>query len=196
MQLWALANQSKKGVMISHRNVIANVLQNDTLDRPYRDYLQKTNGDPRLVVLGLLPYSHIYGLVAVVHSSLYNGDKVVCLPKFEMKSYLTAIQTHKINVLFVVRFQISLIKIIYFSAHNNHFPKVPPIIILMTKNKALCDKFDLGSVTVLWTGAAPLGAETADDVHKLWPNWLLRQGYGKYLLPQNIFVQLPDFLQV
>lgn len=48
----------------------------------------------------------------------------------------------------------------------------------MAKNKATCDKFDLSSVTTVWTGAAPLGMETAEDMHRLWPHWLLRQGYG------------------
>ena len=91
--------------MISHRNVIANTLQLATFDKPYRDHVREmNNGDPRQVVLGLLPYSHIYGLVAVVHASIYNGDKLVCMPKFEMKSYLKAIQDHQINMLFVVCF--------------------------------------------------------------------------------------------
>lgn len=49
----------------------------------------------------------------------------------------------------------------------------------MAKNKNLLDKYDLSSVHTLWTGAAPLGAETADEVHGIWPQWLIRQGYGK-----------------
>lgn len=24
-----------------------------------------------------------------------------------------------------------------------------------------------------------MGAETAEDVHGIWPDWLIRQGYGK-----------------
>lgn len=49
----------------------------------------------------------------------------------------------------------------------------------MAKNKALCDKFDLSSVKMIFTGAAPLGAETAVELQEQWPNWFIRQGYGK-----------------
>lgn len=48
----------------------------------------------------------------------------------------------------------------------------------MTKNKAVVDKYDLSSVRAIFTGAAPLGAETADDLHKQRPTWKIRQGYG------------------
>jgi acyl-coenzyme A synthetase/AMP-(fatty) acid ligase len=57
--------------------------------------------------------------------------------------------------------------------------QVPPIIILMTKNKKILDKYDLSSVWSLFTGAAPLGAETAEDLLKIFPAWKIRQGYGK-----------------
>ena len=48
----------------------------------------------------------------------------------------------------------------------------------MTKNKKLCDNFDLGSVRVLFTGAAPLGMETAMAIQEQYPSWYIRQGYG------------------
>ena len=51
----------------------------------------------------------------------------------------------------------------------------------MVNNKPLLDKFDLSSVTSIFTGAAPLGAETAEDLQKQQPKWLIRQGYGKQL---------------
>ena len=48
----------------------------------------------------------------------------------------------------------------------------------MTKNKSLCDKYDLRSVRALFTGAAPLGGETAEDLQQQYPEWKIRQGYG------------------
>ena len=57
------------------------------------------------------------------------------------------------------------------------------MVITMTKNKELTQKYDLSCVTSVWTGAAPLGPETADAVCHIWPNWLVRQGYG--MLPVN-----------
>ncbi|KAF1836354.1 phenylacetyl-CoA ligase-like protein [Decorospora gaudefroyi] len=148
-----------KGVMISHRNVIANIMQIAAFEKPDRDKMindVRNQSDYTEMVLGLLPMSHIYGLVVVTHTSVYRGDGVVVLPKFEFDSFLQAIQDHKINSLFLV----------------------PPIIIAMTKNKPKLDQYDLSSVMALFTGAAPLGQETAEDLQKLFPSWKIRQGYG------------------
>lgn len=90
--------------MISHRNVIANVLQVYAFEKPNRDSRQEPGSKYSVteVVLGLLPQSHIYALVVVCHASTYRGDQVISLPKFEMGSYLNAIQRFKINQLFLV----------------------------------------------------------------------------------------------
>ncbi|CZT48477.1 probable phenylacetyl-CoA ligase [Rhynchosporium secalis] len=147
-----------KGVMISHRNVIANILQIGTFEKPTRD---KRPEDQRTEVgLGLLPLSHIYGLVVIAQASTYRGDGVIILPKFELQSFLKAIQTQRIETLYLV----------------------PPIIIQLAKNQSVCSKFDLSSVKAIFTGAAPLGAETAEDLQKIYPEWKIRQGYGN---PEN-----------
>ena len=128
----------------------------------YEQIYRETKKEPGTVsdyteaVLGLLPMSHIYGLVFVCHASLYRGDQVVVLPRFEFKSFLGVVQNFKINNLFLV----------------------PPIIINMVNNKALLDKYDLSSVETIFTGAAPLGKETAEDLNRIFPKWIIRQGYG------------------
>lgn len=50
----------------------------------------------------------------------------------------------------------------------------------MANNQQACSQVDLSSVRHIFTGAAPLGAETAADLHKIYPSWKIRQGYGKY----------------
>ena len=50
----------------------------------------------------------------------------------------------------------------------------------MNKNKNLVDKYDLSTVTQLFTGAAPLGPETSDTFSSLYPKILVRQAYGTY----------------
>jgi acyl-CoA synthetase (AMP-forming)/AMP-acid ligase II len=85
--------------MISHRNVISNVMQIGTFEKPVRD---KRSGDSTEVALGLLPLSHIYGLVVIAQASTYRGDGVIILPKFELQSYLNAIHTYKIQTLYLV----------------------------------------------------------------------------------------------
>ncbi|KAF2636326.1 acetyl-CoA synthetase-like protein [Massarina eburnea CBS 473.64] len=147
-----------KGVMISHRNVIANTMQIAAYEQKARDARRQpgTQSDYTESVLGLLPMSHIYGLVVICHASVYRGDQVVVLPKFEFEQTLGAIQKFKVNTLYLV----------------------PPIIIVMTKNKPILDKYDLSSVWAIFTGAAPLGQETANDLQKIYPSWRIRQGYG------------------
>ncbi len=143
-----------KGVMISHRNCIHNVLQISLHERQSRTLADGCTRQD--VTLGLLPVSHIYGLVVISLATTYRGDEVIVLPKFEMASYLQAIQKYKINTLFLV----------------------PPIVIAMIKNPEVCKKFDLSSVHAIFTGAAPLGAETAKEVVKQYPSCKVRQGYG------------------
>jgi acyl-CoA synthetase (AMP-forming)/AMP-acid ligase II len=87
--------------MISHRNVIANVLQIAAFEKPVRD--ARPVDSRTEVVLGLLPLSHIYGLVVIAQASTYRGDGVIILPKFELQTYLRAIQNYKIQTLFLVR---------------------------------------------------------------------------------------------
>lgn len=147
-----------KGVKISHRNVICNTMQNSVYDSKYRATLVPPGSKYGYQenALGLLPMSHIYGLVVVCHASLYNGDCVVVLPKFDFDGCMGAIQRFSINNLYLV----------------------PPIIIQMVNNKKKLDTFDLSSVTTIFTGAAPLGPETAEVLQKIYPSWKIRQGYG------------------
>jgi len=79
--------------MISHVNVIANVLQYITYESVGR---AKSKVDTQ-VCLGLLPFSHIYALVVIVHGGVFRGDGVIVLPKFELPMLLQAIQRFKIE---------------------------------------------------------------------------------------------------
>ncbi|KAL4738401.1 hypothetical protein BDV11DRAFT_215974 [Aspergillus similis] len=146
-----------KGVMIAHRNVIANVLQMTALEKSWRDARRNADGSYYSdVLLGLLPQSHIYGLVVICHAGTFRGDQVIVLPKFELRTCLAAVQRFKISVLFVV----------------------PPIIITMLRSPEVCAEYDLSSAVALLTGAAPLGQETALDFQKIYPKVAIRQAYG------------------
>ncbi|KAK8877251.1 acetyl-CoA synthetase-like protein [Apiospora arundinis] len=141
-----------KGVMVSHRNVIANMMQL----RWFESVGRRQKGVETQVALGVLPLSHIYGLIVVALSSIYRGDQVVILPKFELRGLLECTQRFKIN-------QLNL---------------VPPVIIQLLRNQPLCRKYDLSSVRYVYTGAAPLGAETHEEVLQAFPGWQIGQGYG------------------
>lgn len=93
-----------KGVMISHRNVIANTMMIAAYEKSNRQLLKSagSKGEFTDVILGLLPQNHIYGLIVVCHAGPYRGDQVIVLPKFELKTYLSAIQRFEIASLIVV----------------------------------------------------------------------------------------------
>ncbi|KAI9903595.1 hypothetical protein N3K66_000124 [Trichothecium roseum] len=141
-----------KAVMISHKNVIANVLQARTFEAvPYAAL-----GVGPQVALGLLPLSHIYGLTLNALVPQYRGDEVVILPRFELATFLAAVQRHGIQRLNIV----------------------PPIMIQVVQNKDKCDAYDLSSVRTVFSGAAPMGVELIQDVNKQYPKWNICQGYG------------------
>lgn len=89
----------KKAVMISHYNVISNVLQHVT----YESTAREKRGVTTQAVTGFLPLSHIYGLVIAAHSMTWRGDQVIILPKFEFQDFLQSVQEFKIRQLLVVR---------------------------------------------------------------------------------------------
>lgn len=84
--------------MISHYNVIANVLQHVTYESVGRAQKSVTVQ----TVSGFLPFSHIYGLIVAAHTSTWRGDEVIVLPKFDFLSFLSSIERFRIEQLLVV----------------------------------------------------------------------------------------------
>jgi acyl-CoA synthetase (AMP-forming)/AMP-acid ligase II len=117
-----------KGVMLTHRNLVANILQ-------FRAMFDMTSDD---VVIAVLPFFHIYGLQVILNGTLRSGATIVVLPRFELESFLRAVQEHRVTVAFVV----------------------PPILLALAKHPAV-DGYDLSSLRQVLSGAAPLGAELA-----------------------------------
>jgi acyl-coenzyme A synthetase/AMP-(fatty) acid ligase len=56
--------------------------------------------------------------------------------------------------------------------------QVPPIIIRMLQTRELCKKHDLSSVRFVYSGAAPLGEETIQELLANYPKWTVGQAYG------------------
>ena len=81
-----------KGVMLTHRACIANVLQTVAA-------LQIGPDDRTLAVA---PFSHAVGWGVVANCALRDGATVVTLPRFEPHAFLGAIQEHRITQTVVV----------------------------------------------------------------------------------------------
>ena len=80
-----------KGVMLTHRNLVANVSQ-------CRPLIQL--GDEERII-AVLPFFHIYGLTVLMNQGLAWGGAVVTLPRFDLADFLRTIQDHKITRAFV-----------------------------------------------------------------------------------------------
>jgi acyl-CoA synthetase (AMP-forming)/AMP-acid ligase II len=82
-----------KGVMLTHANLIANILQVDGSGH----YI-----DGEDTTIAFLPFFHIYGLTILVFMSLWAGATVVVMPKFELEPYLGLVERHRATLLHVV----------------------------------------------------------------------------------------------
>lgn len=71
-----------KGVMLTHRNLVANLLQLAAQDE----------ASPNDTTMAVLPFFHIYGLNVVLGRTLQVGSRLVTLSRFEMAGYLEAIE--------------------------------------------------------------------------------------------------------
>ncbi len=80
-----------KGVMLSHRNLVANVAQTRALIDLQED--EK--------IIAVLPFFHIYGLTVLMNQGLAWGATVVTLPRFDLEDFLRTIQDYKITRAFV-----------------------------------------------------------------------------------------------
>jgi len=133
-----------KGVMLTHRNLVANIVQT-------QDVLQISPND---VLIGVLPFFHIYGMTVIMNLGLQAGAKIVTMPRFELDQFLDLIEEHRVTHAFIV----------------------PPIALALAKHPAVEGR-DLSSLCVVMSGAASLGAELAKQVGER-IGCEVMQGYG------------------
>ncbi len=125
-----------KGVMLSHRNIVADLC----LIKGSVGHYYSSGKDK---ILGVLPFFHIYGLTGLVHQPLHRGIELVVMPAFDLKKFLEAVQKHKITFIYVA----------------------PPVIVRLARDP-MVSKYDLSSVRMITSGAAPLTQELVDTVHQ------------------------------
>jgi acyl-CoA synthetase (AMP-forming)/AMP-acid ligase II len=81
-----------KGVMLTHRNLVANLCQLE-LAFPFAD-------DD--VLIGALPFFHSYGMTVIMNQGLRSGATIVTMPRFELERFLELIEAHGVTRGFVV----------------------------------------------------------------------------------------------
>ena len=81
-----------KGVMLTHRNLVANIAQMEHTFVP-------SDGE---VALAVLPFFHIYGMQVLMNMLLAFGVRVVTMPRFDMVRALELVQQQRITRFFAV----------------------------------------------------------------------------------------------
>ena len=80
-----------KGVMLTHRNLVANMAQ-------IRPVLAMTPDDK---VLAVLPFFHIYGMTVLLNAALHARATLVVMPRFDLAEFLGNIQRHRVSYGFI-----------------------------------------------------------------------------------------------
>ena len=106
------------------------------------------------VAIAALPFFHIYGMQVLMNGLLANGVRVITMPRFDLEQALSTIQDQKVTRFFAV----------------------PPMVLALAKHP-LVDQYDLSSLRQVFSGAAPLGAEIAQEASRRIGTEVV-QGYG------------------
>ncbi len=90
-------------------------------------------------MVAFLPFFHIYGMNVMLNTHLIAGARLVCMPRFDLPAFLGFVQEHRVRMVMAV----------------------PPVANAMAKHP-LVDQYDVSSLKVFVSAAAPLGAELSD----------------------------------
>lgn len=125
-----------KGVMLTHDNLTANVQQ-------CQEVLQNI-GQQQEVVLGLLPYFHVYGLTVCLNFPISLAATLAPYPQFLPLEVLKAIDKVRPTI----------------------FPSAPSVFKTLLQQKNIV-KFDLTSINYCITGSAPMPMEISKSFKEL-----------------------------
>ena len=106
------------------------------------------------VLVAVLPFFHIYGMQVLMNGAIANGATVVTMPRFELDHFLRILQDYQVTRAYVV----------------------PPIVLALAKHPSV-EKYDLSHLDVIFSGAAPLGAELSEEAAAR-TGAAVVQGYG------------------
>ncbi|KAJ5490865.1 hypothetical protein N7539_002432 [Penicillium diatomitis] len=143
-----------KGVEITHKNYVSNMLQYTYMSTFYPDYEARR---ARARWLCFLPMYHAMAQNIFIAAALQRETPVYIMPKFDFIQMLEYTQKYRIT----------------------DFILVPPVVVALAKHPAV-KKYDLSSVESVASGAAPLGREVCIEVERLWPEGKIniKQGWG------------------
>jgi acyl-CoA synthetase (AMP-forming)/AMP-acid ligase II len=145
-----------KGVMLSHYNVVSNMYMVNSSEGSFLHWKEDT-------LLSVLPFYHIYGmspysphfkigrkkvddeigLQCLVHFPAFAGLTSIVMSSFDLHKFCSIAQEHKITYTYVA----------------------PPIVLHLAKSP-IVEKYNLSSLKMITSGAAPLSKELIFAVYE------------------------------
>ncbi|KAK0126538.1 hypothetical protein ONS95_008131 [Cadophora gregata] len=125
-----------KGVMLTHRNIVANMLQAEVMDKGSSNWKDDS-------MISFLPMFHIYGIAALIFIPLVRGVTMHIMQRFDLEQFLSSTQRLRVTIAYVV----------------------PPVVLLLAKHP-LVNKYDLSSLTTMHSAAAPLTQDLIHVIYK------------------------------
>ncbi len=80
-----------KGVILTHRNLVANLAQFGALTRV----------SEQSKIMAVLPFFHIYGMTVMMNNGIKKRATVVTLPKFDLVEFLRVIAEHRVTYVYI-----------------------------------------------------------------------------------------------
>lgn len=135
-----------KGAVAPHKALVADTLQIDAWISEARE------GEE--TYMAVLPFFHVYGMVACMTSAVYQAARMVLLPQFNVDDVLKAVDKYKPTL----------------------FPGVPAMYVAINNHPEV-GKYDMRSIRACISGAAPLPVEVKKRFEAL-TGGKLCEGYG------------------
>ncbi len=118
-----------KGAMLTHRNLLANVVQSF-------EFFKSDFHPGQDRCLTVIPLFHVFGMTACMNLTLYAGSSLVLLPRFDIKEVLETIKREK----------------------PTSFPGVPTMYVALTNYPGV-EEYGVDSIRTCNSGSAPMPVE-------------------------------------
>ncbi|SEA37090.1 long-chain acyl-CoA synthetase [Thalassobacillus cyri] len=118
-----------KGAMLTHRNLVANVVQTHEY---FKDEIEL--GKERY--LTVIPLFHVFGMTVCMNQAIQSGSKIIMLPRFELEEVLETIKREQ----------------------PTYFPGVPTMYVAITSHPK-AEQYGIDSIRVCNSGSAPMPQE-------------------------------------
>ncbi|MBT2699682.1 long-chain fatty acid--CoA ligase [Bacillus sp. ISL-40] len=125
-----------KGAMLTHRNVLANVIQ------CYEFFKEEMEiGNERF--LTVIPLFHVFGMSSCMNLSIFTASESIMLPRFELEEVLNTIKNEQPTV----------------------FPGVPTMYVVITSHPR-AEEYGINSIKTCNSGSAPMPLELLRSFEK------------------------------